>query len=398
MALNIQELQNQRSNVAKAMRTLVDNTDTKTGMTEEQSGQWEKMNAEINNLDKSIKRAEQLAEIENRLDNFDPVPRDQPAGKKLAAHATEEYTQAFEQVIRSQNAPQDVRAMVQKVSAALSVGTNTEGGFIVPESWATQLIKDLADENIMRQLGTVVSTASTTNLPIVDDKGAAGWLAENAAYPESDIVFANMQLLAHKLGRIMKVSEELLEDETYNLLGEISLVFAETFGTAEETAMFTGDGTGKPTGILTTADLGLTAALNTAITLDELMDLQYSVKEKFRRNGTWTMRDSTAKLIRKLKSSDGIPLWQPSLTAGQPDSFSGYALRTTDGMPAVAASASPIAFGDFSYYRIADRGGIFMQRLNETYAAEGGVGFRMRKRVDAKLTRTAAVKRLALPA
>lgn len=393
------QLQDKRSQTAKAMRTLTDQVSAETGMTAEQETQWEAMNKDINALDKAIQAEEAVARLEARLDTFDPAQRpDVKPSAKARPHGTEEYEQAFEAFVRSPSISAEAQTMLRKVQAALNTGTDTEGGFVVPESWTSQLIKDLADQNIMRQLATVRSYTSTTSLPIVDDKGAAGWVDELAAYPESDVAFANKKLEAWKLGRIMKVSEEILEDSLVNLVSEIGMIFAETFGLAEETACFAGNGTSKPRGVLIDAEVGVTAAVNNAITLDEIMDLEYSVKEVFRRNATWTVRDGTAKIIRKMKDAEGRPLWQPSLVAGQPDTFSGKPLRTTDGMPALAANASPIAFGDFSYYVIADRGGIFMQRLNEKYADEGAVGFKMRKRVDGKLTRNHAVKRLLMPA
>lgn len=394
------DMQNKRADLAKQMRNLVDSVDSAKGMTPEQETQWNAMDKDIQALDKGIRAIEAQLELENRLGDYDPVRRPAPQNDSDGGrpHASAEYQRDFEQFVRSRDISADARGNLLRVSNALNTGTDTEGGFIVPEAWEATLIAALSATVLMRQIATVRSTSSTISLPIVDDKGAAGWVDELAAYPESDISFASKKLEAWKLGRIMKVSEEILEDSFLSLDQEIASIFAECFGEAEDIGFFTGNGTKKPRGAILDAAVGVTAASNTAITYDEIVSLVYSVKERIRMKSTMVMADATAGMLRKLKSADGVPLWQPSIQAGQPDMMLGRPLRTADAMPVVAASASPILFGDFSYYRIADRGGIYMQRLNEKYADEGAVGFRMRKRVDGKLTRSDAVKRLVLPA
>ena len=165
--------------------------------------------------------------------------------------------------------------------------------------------------------------------------------------------------------------------------------------TTEEHLGFTGDGSGKPLGILAAsggAETGITAASATAITADELIDLFYSLKSPYRRNAVWVLNDSTIKAVRKLKDGSGQYLWQPSLTAGTPDTILGRPVRTSAYMPAIAASAKTIAFGDFSYYWIADRQGRSFKRLNELYAANGQVGFLASQRVDGKIILPEAVK------
>ena len=143
------------------------------------------------------------------------------------------------------------------------------------------------------------------------------------------------------------------------------------------------------------AETGITAASATAVTADELIDLYYSLKSPYRRNAVWTLNDSTVKAIRKLKDGNGQYLWQPGITAGAPDMILGRPVRTSAYMPAIAAGAKTIAFGDFSYYWIADRQGRSFKRLNELFAATGQVGFLASQRVDGKLVLPEAVKVLA---
>ena len=197
---------------------------------------------------------------------------------------------------------------------------------------------------------------------------------------------------------MIKVSEELLNDSVFDLESYIAKEFARRIGAKEEEAFFTGDGSGKPLGILAAAggaETGVTAASSTAVTADELMDLFYSLKSPYRRNAVWVLNDSTIKAIRKLKDNNGQYLWQPSLVAGTPDTILGRPVKTSAYMPAIAAGAKTIAFGDFSYYWIADRQGRSFKRLNELYAANGQVGFLGSQRVDGKMILPEAVKVLA---
>ena len=136
----------------------------------------------------------------------------------------------------------------------------------------------------------------------------------------------------------------------------------------------------------------MTAASATAVTADELMDLYYSLKSPYRKKSMWVLNDSTIKAIRKLKDNNGQYLWQPSLTAGTPDMILGRPIKTSAYMPAMAAGAKTIAFGDFSYYWIADRQGRSFKRLNELFAATGQVGFLASQRVDGKMILAEAVK------
>ena len=233
---------------------------------------------------------------------------------------------------------------------------------------------------------------------MVATKGTASWIDEEGAFTEGDDSFGQVSIGAYKLGTMIKVSEELLNDSVFDLESYISREFARRIGTKEEEAFFTGDGSGKPLGILAAtggAETGVTAASATAVTADELMDLFYSLKSPYRRNAVWVLNDSTIKAVRKLKDGNGQYLWQPSLTAGTPDTILGRPVKTSAYMPAIAAGAKTVAFGDFSYYWIADRQGRSFKRLNELYAATGQVGFLASQRVDGKMILPEAVKVLA---
>ena len=167
------------------------------------------------------------------------------------------------------------------------------------------------------------------------------------------------------------------------------------YGAAEEEAFFTGNGTGKPLGILAAtggAETGVTAAAADKITMDEVIDLFYSLRAPYRRNAVFIMNDSTVKAIRKLKDGQGQYLWQPSVTAGTPDTILNRPVHTSCFMPAIATGNKTILFGDLNYYWVADREGRSFKRLNELYAPTGQVGFLASQRVDGKLILPEAVK------
>ena len=136
----------------------------------------------------------------------------------------------------------------------------------------------------------------------------------------------------------------------------------------------------------------MTAAAAAAFTADEIFDLFYSLKAPYRKSAVFLMNDSSVKALRKLKDGNGQYLWQPSLTAGTPDLLLGRPVYTSAFMPALAAGAKSVLFGDLSYYWVADRQGRSFRRLGELYAPTGQVGFLATQRVDGKLVLPEAVK------
>jgi len=184
------------------------------------------------------------------------------------------------------------------------------------------------------------------------------------------------------------VSVELLADSMFDLESYIAEEFARALGVAEEEAFVVGTGNGQPTGIFHPTDgahVGATAAGNTAIAFDDIVNLIYSLKSPYRRGAVFLTHDSTVSAMRKLKDANGLYLWQPSLQAGEPDRLFGYPLHTSPFVPTLKAGALTVAFGAFSNYWVADRQGRTLQRLNELYAGNGQVGFLITERLDGKV-------------
>mgnify|MGYP000561758205 FL=1 len=395
--MTILELREKRAKAWEAAKAFLDTHRNDKGvLSAEDDAAYTRMEQEITDLGKEISRMERREALDAQLN----LPVNQPlTGKPLngretakTGRATDEYRQNFWDMMRS-------KTPMPQVVNALQIGTDSEGGYLVPDEYERTLVEALEEENVFRQLAKVIRTSSgDRKIPVVATKGTASWIDEEGAYLESDDSFGQVSIGAYKVGTMIKVSEELLNDSVFDLEAYISREFARRIGAKEEEAFFTGDGSGKPLGVLAAtggAETGVTAASATAITADELIDLFYSLKAPYRRNAVWVLNDSTIKAIRKLKDNQGQYLWQPSLTAGAPDLLLGKPVRTSAYMPAIAADAKTVAFGDFSYYWIADRQGRSFKRLNELYAATGQVGFLASQRVDGKLVLPEAIKVLA---
>jgi len=388
----ILELREKRAKAWDAAKSFLDTKRGNDGLiSAEDTATYEKMEADVVNLGKEIDRLERQQALDLELSKAvnTPITIKPNAGMEMkTGRATDEYKAAFWKALRNKNS--------FDVQNALQIGTDSEGGYLAPDEFERTLIQALEEENLFRSLAKIISTSSgDRKIPVVATKGTASWVDEEAPIPESDDSFGLVSIGAYKLATMIKVSEELLNDSVFNLESYIAKEFARRIGAKEEEAFFIGDGSGKPTGIFNAtggATLGVTAASATAITVDEVMDLFYSLKSPYRKNATFVMNDATVKAIRKLKDGSGQYIWTPSITAGTPDTILNRPVKTSAYVPTIASTAKSIAFGDFGYYWVADRQGRSFQRLNELYAATGQVGFKATQRVDGKLILPEAIK------
>ena len=393
--MTITDLREKRAKAWSAMENFLDSHRTEKGvLTDEDDATYAKIEKELESLTNEIKRMERKAAIEEELSK----PVNAPITSKPMANADDDektgrgskaYRKSFWNAMRT-------KAIRPEVANALQEGTDTEGGYLVPDEFEKTLVEALEEENIFRKLAHVITTSSgDRKIPVVATKGSASWVDEEGTISESDDAFSQVSIGAYKLGTLIKVSNELLSDSVFDLESYISKEFGRRIGSKEEDAFFNGDGVGKPIGIFNKtggADTGVTAASATAITADEIIDLFYSLNAPYRKNAVWVMNDSTVKAIRKLKDNNGNYLWQPALTAGTPDTLLGRPVYTSSYVPAIAAGKKTVAFGDFGYYWIADRQGRNFKKLSELYAATDQTGFVATQRVDGKLILPEAIK------
>ncbi|AXX89336.1 phage major capsid protein [Arcobacter suis] len=278
---------------------------------------------------------------------------------------------------------------------ALSTTEGAKGGYLVPETFATTIILKSAEKSYIRNIANVSTSSHTENIPVEGDDGENGWIDEEGVYPESDPTLGQIQLAAWKTGRIVKVTDEALDDTVPAIENYIAMKFVKSTVKSEEKAFVDGDGVKKPTGFLLTAQIGKVAASSVAITSDDLLDLMGSLDPDYEQNAVLMMNKNTKNLLRKLKDSTGQYLWVPGFN-GDPDTFDKKTIVINKFMPDVATGKKPIAYGDFSYYYIKDRKVMTLKRLDELYSTTGHVGFRIDKRVDGKLALPEAIKTLRM--
>ena len=391
----VNELRTKRAKTWEQAKEFLDSHRSENGiLSAEDTEVYEKMEQEIVDLGREIERQEKLDALGREMEAplmapLTAKPESRKKDEKIGT-ASDAYRDAFWNQVRSRN------GISYEIRNALSVGVDSEGGYLVPDEFERTLVQALEEDNVIRAHAHVFTTSNGIHkIPVVATKGVANWIDEGAAYGESDDVFAQEQIDAHKVGTLIKVSEELLDDAAFDLQSYISREFTRRIGAKEEEAFIVGDGSKKPTGLLHAtagAEVGVTAAGAAAITADELIDLYYSLRSPYRKKAIWVLNDGTVRAIRKLKDQTGQYLWQPGLRNGEPDMILGKPLYTSAYMPILEAGAKTIMFGDLSYYWIGDRKGITFKRLNERYADYGQIGFLASKRVDGKLILPEAIK------
>ncbi|MEL7609499.1 MAG: phage major capsid protein [Bacillota bacterium] len=363
---------------------------------------YNKADADIDVLSAEIKAEEKQLEREAaiaRIPTAESKPAPEGSGASVAVAATPEYKNAFLKAIREGRSAltADEKKMFRN---AMGTAPDSAGGFIVVPAEMENAIRTALSATVaMRRLATVVSSTAERKIPIVSSFGAASWIGEHGAYPKVDDSFSVVAIGSNKLGKIIPVSEELLNDSAFSIDTHIATSFARAYAEAEEPAYIEGDGVDKPTGFLGDAQTGVTTTANNAITSDELLDLFYSLKSGYRKRATFLMNGLTEKIIRKLKNAvSGDYMWQPGLQAGEPNTLLGRPVEDSDYMPTLAAAKKIIGFGDFKEYTIKDTVGMQMQVLDQLYAENGQVGFKGFERTDGKLITPEAIKLLVMKA
>lgn len=382
--MTIKDLIEKRNQAFEAAKNFALSHATDKGtLNDEDYATYQSMEKEIENYSREISRMQRLENMEHEMSQ----PLNTPITSKhqttnstetKTGRASDEYKAAMLGALRSK---------FKNVSNILREGTDTEGGYLVPEEYDSRLIDVLEEENIMRVLGTKITTSGLHKINIAATKPAASWIEEGGALTFGDATFDQLFLDAYKLHVAIKVTDELLYDNAFGLENYIITQFGKALANAEEDAFLNGDGKGKPTGIFTEVGGGTVANTVTAIKGDDIINLIYSLKRPYRKNAVFIMNDSTLALLRTLKDSTGVYMWQPNYQDSEPDRLLGYKVYTSAYAPADA-----VAFGDFSYYNIGDRGNRSFKELTELFAGNDMTGFIAKERVDGKLVLSEAVQ------
>jgi HK97 family phage major capsid protein len=364
-------------------------------------------------LTSDVITTDKLARIERSIDDL-AVKAARPALSTAAApprSATDlAHKSAFHAYVRN-GAERELRAIETK---ALSVGSDPDGGYLVPPETETTINRALRAISPIRAIAGVRQVSgSVYKRPYVTSGLQTGWVGETANRTQTNsptlasVSFPTMELYAMPAATTALLDDSAVDIDTW-LAEEVRLAFAEQEGTA----FVKGDGTNKPKGFLSyetvansswewgklgTISTGAAGAFATSNPADKLIDLAYAVKAGYRANGTFVMNRATQSVIRKLKDAEGNYLWQPSAHAAQLPTLLGYPVAESEDMPDIATNSLSVAFGDFTRgYLIVDRVGIRV--LRDPYSAKPYVLFYTTKRVGGGVADFDAIKLLRFAA
>lgn len=385
--MNIKELREKRLDVWNKAKAFLDSHREEGVLSAEDDAVYARMEKELDDLAKEITRQEKLEVYEKEMAKnltmpLTTKPNNEVPVEEKKGRASDAYKKAMIDAMRCN---------FKRVSNVLQEGVDADGGYLVPEEYDKRIIDILSEENIMRKLGTTITTSGQHKINIAATKPAAAWIEEGGALQFSDATFSQILLDAHKLHVAIKITEELLYDNAFNLENYIVTEFGKAIANAEEDAFLNGDGTGKPLGLFAKTGGGTKAASTAAPTADDFIALIYALKRPYRKNASFIINDKNIALLRQLKDNNGAYMWQPSVQAGEPDTFLGYKLYTSQFAPTNA-----IAFGDYRYYNIGDRGTRSWQELRELFAGNGMIAYVAKERVDGKLILPEAVQILSI--
>jgi HK97 family phage major capsid protein len=422
MTAQLKELREQQARIATNARAKFEEIkdDTPAERAAEIEREFDAMMAEYDALGAKMERLKKLEEAEARSNTPDPRrPKGDTVQQRGAGDEdqTPKYDDVFAKAVRFGAATLDVeersilitgRADVPAELRAQSVGTDTAGGYTVPEGFSGEIDKAVKawgpmwDTEIVRELNT--ATGNDLPWPTVDDTAQEGEdKAENEPATDDssgDVTFGRAVLKAYMVDtKIVRIPYELLQDSAFDMESLLTDLFGERLGRRANKQLTVGTGSNQPTGIVTASGLGKTAASATALASDELVDLVHSVDPAYRASPKcrWQFNDTTLASIRKLKDGQGNYLWQMGdVRTGEPDRLLAHPYSVNQAMANIAASAKPIIFGDHSRYVVRKVRGFTVLTLRERYAENFQIGMIGFKRFDGALLNNKAVKHLAM--
>lgn len=376
----------------------------------------DKIMADLDKLDAQIAREQKLADIEAR--DAEERAKQRPTPKDTTVRgqdegAKPEYRDAFANLLCGMlpsEMPAEYRDVIKanmaKFEGRAQSTSNSAGGYTVPVTLANFIVRSMLMWGPMydEALCTVITTSSgeQINIPTIDDTAVTvAKHTEGTALTDDgskDVTVGQKVLNAYVFDTtFVKWSMELAADSNFNweqLLGEL---LGERLGRRANVELTTGDGSGDPNGIVTASSLGVTAAASTALTTDELMDLQHSVDPAYRASpkARWMFNDGSFKAVRKMKDGNGQYLWDPGISGGPGPSLLGKPYSINQAMASIATGNKPIVFGDFGKYYVRKVGAPIVGVMRERFWPDLGIAGLIR--LDGELGDTAAVKHLLMP-
>jgi HK97 family phage major capsid protein len=409
MSEMLEKLNTRRNNVWEQMKGLADAAANENrSFSAEEQGSWDVMNEELDKLDARMKSAMETEKRAQDAEKMFEGLRGKPEGNGPEDEQRGQTSEELRKFFLGEG-PRAYDLKPSKVNFRdLSKLTAGAGGNTVPTDFYGRLVAHLIETSAVLQSGaTILNTAGgeVIQVPKTTAHSSASIVTETAAIGESDPAFGQVSLGAFKYGTMIQVSRELLTDTGVDLEGYLAMQAGRALGNAFGAHAITGDGSSKPRGVVTDATVGKTGLTGDSGGFgdqsvagegaDQLIDLFHSVIAPYRMSQAcrWMMNDTTAGVIRKLKSTDGQYIWQPSMIAGQPDTILGKPVLTDPNVASVGLSAKSVIFGDFSQYFVRLAGGIRFERSDEFAFGNDLVTFRALMRADAALVDlTGAIK------
>jgi len=327
-----------------------------------------------------------FAAVQKRLDAIE-AKANRPQGVTIAGPVANDETKAFSNFLR-----RGVERITPDEVKALTVANDASAGFLAPQETGAELIKLLNEFSPLRQYAKVVTISGQSIVyPRRVTGTSASWVAEIANRTASGMTFEQVTMTPHELATFTDISNMLLEDNAYNLEGELLQDFAESFGKTEGLAFVKGTGVGQPVGIMTSTEIaeiktGVAANFPGTNPADVLIKMYHKIATTYAQSGVWMMNRNTLAVVRQWKDGNDRYLVLDPISEGAPSTLLGRPVVEMFDMDDIGAGAAPILFGDMSGYRIVDRVGLSTLRDAYTLATNGQVRFHARKRVGADVT------------
>ena len=305
----------------------------------------EALEAKMNDFEKKADQAPLVA----RLDKLEAKMNRPTADAKATDEPTAER-KAFGNYLVNGN------GISEEDRKALNVTSDTQGGFLAPPEFSSEVIRDLIEYSPIRQYASVRGTnANEVIYPTRSDITNAKWVGEMEPHDESTITFGQKEVEVHELATYVDISNRLLQDAP-QAETEVRAALAEDFAMKEANAFLWGDGVKKPEGVMMNPAIPEIANGHASnLSTDALIRLMYSLPAPYRNRGAWALNGTTLGILRTLKDTQGQYVWQPSLQVGQPETILGRPVIEMVDLEDVAANEFPIIYGDFQAYRIVDR-------------------------------------------
>jgi HK97 family phage major capsid protein len=393
MSQRLKELREKRAKIVTDMRAILDAADTeKRSPSAEEQTKYDGLFAQTEELRKQVATEERQIELEREMVKKNDEETRAKSGKDAPKDAVAELRmKGFRSWLKSGTSSGEGVAEFR----ALSVGTDTEGGFLVaPEQFVQQLLKNVDDQVVIRSRSTKipVPNAESLGVPTLDaDPADADWTTELATGSEdSTMAFGKRKLVPHPFAKRIKVSNDLLRKSLLPAEQIVRQRLAYKFAITEEKGFLTGNGVGRPLGVFTASADGIptsrdysTGNAATSISFDGLIGAKYSVKAQYWPKASWLFHRDAMAQISKLKDGDGQYLWRQSVRENEPDTILGRPIDISEYAPNTFTTGLYVGlFGDFSFYWIADSMDMALQRLAELYAETNQVGFIGRQACD----------------